>query len=115
MGIVEHSSPRELPTTEELELATTVLKLLGDHTRLAILLSLSHEELSVNALASHLGRPVPATSQHLAKLRAAGLVATRREGTTVFYSQPDQHLLALVNNALDFAEHGLYARPPHHR
>jgi DNA-binding transcriptional ArsR family regulator len=58
---------------------------------------------------------VPAVSQHLAKLRAAGLVVARREGTSVRYSQPDEHVAALVTNVLQHAEHLLYANPPHHR
>lgn len=102
------------PNDAELEHAAGVLRLLGDRTRLGILALLSDSELSVTVLAGALGRPVPAVSQHLAKLRAAGLVKVRREATTSFYSQPDEHLAELVANALYFAEHALYPVPPHH-
>lgn len=102
------------PSQPELEHAVGVLRLLADRTRLAILAMLSGEELSVTSIAERLDRPVPAVSQHLAKLRATGLVTVRKEATSNFYSQPDEHLAELVANALYFAEHALYAVPPHH-
>lgn len=53
--------------------------------------------------------------QHLAKLRAHGLVQSRREGTTIHYRQPDWHLAQLVTNILHHTEHARYEEPPHHR
>ncbi len=103
------------PSEEVLDASVTVLKLLADQTRLAILAMLDGREASVGALAEALDRPVPAVSQHLAKLRAGHLVETRREGTTVYYSQPDEHVAALVANVLQHTEHVLFERPPHHR
>ncbi|MGJ6980881.1 ArsR/SmtB family transcription factor [Aestuariimicrobium soli] len=105
----------ELPADPELEHATSVLRLLADRTRLGILALLADQELTVTALAEALDRPVPAVSQHLAKLRTAGLVVVRRQGTSSHYRQPDEHLAALVTNALQFAEHAVYAEAPHHR
>lgn len=99
----------------DLDYAVEVLRLLADRTRLAVLAMLDGTELSVTAIAEALGRPVPGVSQHLARLRAGGLVTTRREGTTIFYGQPDEHLAALVTNVLQHAEHAGYPDPPHHR
>ena len=48
--------------------------------------ALLHGEHSVNELADHVGARPPAVSQHLAKLRAAGLVRTRRDGNRIFYA-----------------------------
>lgn len=103
------------PTSKEIDVATGVLKLLGDKTRLSILALLFNSEMTVTAIADALDRPVPAISQHLAKLRMANMVQTRKEGTSSFYSQSDEHLTTLVVNALQFAEHMLYDDPPHHR
>jgi DNA-binding transcriptional ArsR family regulator len=44
-------------------------------------------------------------SQHLAKLRLAGLVKGRREGTFVYYSAADDHVRGLLNQALFHADH----------
>ena len=61
------------------------LRLLGDETRLAILLTVAGGERSVGDLWSTLGVPQPTVSQRLAGLRAAGLVARRHAGKNVFY------------------------------
>lgn len=102
------------PSPDEVRVAVEVLKLLADPTRLAILSMLEGAELPVGAIAETLGRPVPAVSQHLAKLRANSLVVARRDGSSVRYSQPDEHVARLVANTLQHAEHVLHDQPPHH-
>ncbi|MHA7134328.1 ArsR/SmtB family transcription factor [Oerskovia turbata] len=104
-----------IPPDADLDHAVDVLRLLADRTRLAILAMLDGTEMSVSAIAETLGRPGPAVSQHLAKLRTGRLVTARRDGTTVYYSQPDEHVAALVTNVLQHTEHALYDTPPHHR
>ncbi|CKO94180.1 ArsR family transcriptional regulator [Mycobacterium tuberculosis] len=59
--------------------------MLADATRVQVLWSLADREMSVNELAEQVGKPAPSVSQHLAKLRMARLVRTRRDGTTIFY------------------------------
>lgn len=103
-----------VPQRPDLDYAVDILRLLADGTRLAIVAMLDGTEMSVSAIAQALDRPVPAISQHLAKLRAGHLVVARREGTAVFYGQPDEHVAALVRNILQHAEHALYESPPHH-
>jgi len=65
--------------------AAVVGRAMADPKRLCVLESLSDGELSVSDLSVRVRCQVPNMSQHLAVLRAAGLVATRREGSTVFY------------------------------
>lgn len=105
---------RTSPPQPDLDQAVDVLRLLADPTRLAILTMLEDTELPVGEIADRLARPIPAVSQHLARLRAGRLVTTRRAGTSVYYSQPDEHIAALVTNVLHHTEHVLYERPPHH-
>ncbi|WP_448852680.1 ArsR/SmtB family transcription factor [Corynebacterium sp. 335C] len=115
MPAIEPRGPRKsAPADAELDASVDVLRLLAERTRLAILAMLDGTEMSVSSIAESLGRPVPAVSQHLAKLRAGGLVVSRRDGATVFYGQPDEHISLLVNNILYYAEHLLYDAPPHH-
>jgi DNA-binding transcriptional ArsR family regulator len=66
---------------------------LADPKRLCVLESLAAGELSVSDLAMRVACQVPNMSQHLAVLRSAGLVATRREGSTVFYRLTDPRVL----------------------
>ncbi len=62
------------------------LSLLGDPTRLRILLSLAHAgELCVCDLADILGMETSAISHQLRKLRDSGLVTNYREGSTIYY------------------------------
>jgi DNA-binding transcriptional ArsR family regulator len=102
-------------TEVDLDAAVEVLRLLADRTRLAILGLLHDRELSVGAIAEMLERPVPAVSQHLAKLRSGRLVQTRRDGVTVYYRHANEHVDALVRHVLQQAEHLRYDHPPHHR
>ena len=65
--------------------AAHTLKAMASETRLMILCALSAGELPVNTLAQLTGQSPSAVSQHLAKLRAAGLVDSRRDGQTIHY------------------------------
>ena len=69
--------------------ATRLLKLLASEQRLLLLCRLIEGEASVGDLAEHAKLAHSTTSQHLAKLRAEGLVATRRGGQTIYYRLAD--------------------------
>jgi ArsR family transcriptional regulator, virulence genes transcriptional regulator len=66
--------------------AASMLKAMASETRLMILCALSAGELPVYKLAELTGQSQSAVSQHLSKLRAAGLVNSRRNGQTIYYS-----------------------------
>lgn len=66
---------------------------LADPKRLCVLESLAAGELSVSDLSSRVGCQVPNMSQHLSVLRGAGLVATRRDGNTIYYRLADPRVL----------------------
>jgi DNA-binding transcriptional ArsR family regulator len=78
-----------LPIAEELgrhaESAASLLKALASPHRLQILCVLGEGEFSVGALNERIALSQSALSQHLAVLRADGLVSTRRESQTIFY------------------------------
>jgi DNA-binding transcriptional ArsR family regulator len=96
-------------------LMVEVFRMLADATRVRVLWALVNDELSVNDLAEHVGKPAPSVSQHLAKLRMARLVRTRREGTTIFYRLENEHVRQLVSDAVFNAEHASPGIPGHHR
>ena len=82
--------------------AAALLKALSNEHRLLILCHLiSERELTVGALVDRVGLSQSALSQHLAKLREEGLVATRKDAQTVFYRVCDpkaEQLLALLHD-----------------
>ncbi|WP_261624991.1 ArsR/SmtB family transcription factor [Nesterenkonia marinintestina] len=105
-------------STEYVDLAAEVLRVLSDATRIRLVLALREiEELSVNALAERVGKTPSGVSQHLAKLRMTRVVTTRHEGTRVLYRLVDEHALRVVSEAMRQAEHAVAHGqvPPHHR
>jgi ArsR family transcriptional regulator, virulence genes transcriptional regulator len=69
--------------------AEQLLKQLANRNRLMVLCVLSDGELSVGELNARVPLSQSALSQHLAKLRQAGLVSTRREAQTIYYRMSD--------------------------
>ncbi len=65
--------------------AARLLAALANESRLMILCELVDGERSVGTLVEAVGLTQSALSQHLAKLRAAGIVATRRDAQTIYY------------------------------
>src|ERR1700749_1014278 len=108
------NSEARLPD-DQAGLVVEVFRMLADTTRVQVLWSLTHREMSVNELAEHVGKPAPSYSQNWAKLRMARLVRPRREGTTIFYSLENDHIRQLVIDAVFNAEHAGPGVPGHHR
>jgi DNA-binding transcriptional ArsR family regulator len=100
---------------DQVALAVEVFRMLAEGTRIQILWALIDGEMSVTELAETIGKPGPSVSQHLAKLRMARLVRTRREGTTIFYQLENDHVRQLIIDAVHNAEHAGPSVPAHHR
>jgi DNA-binding transcriptional ArsR family regulator len=109
------SSDQPRINEEQAALIVEVFRMLADITRVQVLWALVGRELSVNELAERVGKPAPSVSQHLAKLRMARLVRTRRAGTTIYYSLENDHIRQLVIDAVFNAEHAGPGIPRHHR
>jgi len=106
-----------IPSEEQAHLAAESFRMLADPTRIKILWALLQGESSVSCLAELVGATPTAVSQHLAKLRLAQLVRGRREGNFIYYSAADEHVHALLAEALFHAEHaeGGVGDDPGHR
>jgi DNA-binding transcriptional ArsR family regulator len=94
--------------------ATVMLHLLADATRLRLVWLLAAQEYDVSTLTEAVGVARPAVSQHLAKLRLAGLVTVRRQGRHAVYTVSGGHVRRLVTEALYAAEHHVSGVPDHH-
>ncbi|MGV8970601.1 MAG: ArsR/SmtB family transcription factor [Microbacteriaceae bacterium] len=81
--------PSELPIAK---LKAELFKTLGHPVRVRALEQLIEGERSVTELAAHIEVELSHLSQQLAVLRRAGIVGTRREGTTVYYSITDHRI-----------------------
>lgn len=77
--------------------ATDLLKLLGHPDRLMVLCQLKTGEQSVGQLASNLDIKQSPLSQHLARMRHEGVVTSRREAQTIYYSIAGEEVEQLVS------------------
>lgn len=98
MSAPANAAPADLAALESRAVAAArMLKMLANEQRLLLLCRLGEGEASVGELAGHAGLAQSATSQHLAKLRAEGLVATRRSAQTIYYRLSDPDALRIIN------------------
>lgn len=79
-----------------LDQACRFLKALASPNRLMLLCLLEDGEASVADMAAALGLRQPTVSQHLGRLRAEGLVATRRDAQTVYYRLADDTVRRII-------------------
>ncbi len=86
--------------------AVQLLKLLANETRLSILCRLAvHRELPAGAIVQAVGMSQSAVSQHLARLREDGLVATRRDAQTIYYRIADRNVARIITVLKDIYCH----------
>ena len=81
--------------------AADVLKLLANEQRLLILCRLTQGEFSVGQMVELCEQSQSSVSQHLGRLREGGLVTTRRDGTTIYYSLADDSVRQLIDMLCD--------------
>ncbi len=94
---LDSALPRSEPTQPQLTSAASTFALLGHPARLHVLWLAAYGEQDVTALAERAGVGVATMSQHLTKLRLAGLINVRREGRRHIYTVDDPHVLTLVD------------------
>lgn len=87
--------------TPGLRPAAKLMKALSNEARLLILCELGQGERSVGQLGEIVGLSQSALSQHLARLRADGLVRTRRRSQTIFYSIASRDVTAVIEVLAD--------------
>ncbi|WP_354680659.1 metalloregulator ArsR/SmtB family transcription factor (plasmid) [Macrococcoides caseolyticum] len=90
---------------ETLFIVSQTFKVLSDPTRIRILNFLCSGEHAVNDIAETLNLSQSSVSHQLRFLKNLRLVKDRREGTTLFYSENDDHVINLLNQAIEHAEH----------
>lgn len=87
---------------ERFEEVAELLKVLAHPVRLCIVNGLlSTGRCNVSFIQSCLNTPQSTISQHLQRLRSAGIVYGKREGTEIYYSIANEKIARLVENLLD--------------
>ena len=93
------SARKALSDKENINGMADTFKVLGDPTRLKIVVALSRQELCVLDIATALGMTESAISHQLRLLRALRVVKQRKDGKLAFYSLDDEHIEDLVRVA----------------
>lgn len=89
---------------KDLERLALTYKIMGDPTRLRIILALRGGEMCVCDIAAYVGLSESAVSHQLRRLRDLALVRSRRDGQILYYSLDDVHVLELVSVGLNHIE-----------
>jgi len=96
MNMITRSNELER-MTGNVKRASDFLKALAHESRLMMLCLLAEGEMSVSDLEQELGLRQPTVSQQLARLRADGLVTTRRNGKTIYYTVASEEARAVID------------------
>lgn len=90
---------------ETLFIVSQTFKALSDPTRIRILHLLSEREYSVTQISERLSLLQSTVSHQLRFLKNLRLVKYRREGTTLYYSHDDEHVMNVLEQTIDHARH----------
>jgi len=102
--VMVSSSPPDSPedrSADTIVPLADLFRLLGDPTRLRIVLACVDERRAVGAIAQALGLSPSLVSHHLRLLRAARIVRAERQGKQVFYLAADRHISAMLAGMLE--------------
>ena len=97
--------PQDQLDEETLFIVSQTFKALGDPTRIKILHLLSQSEHSVNEIAEKLSLLQSTVSHQLRFLKNLRLVKYRREGTTLYFSPDDNHVMNVLQQTINHAQH----------
>lgn len=101
------------PTAVQVASAARTFALLSSPPRLHLVWLLAHGSYDVGTLAERVGLGIATVSQHLSKLRLAGVISARQDGRRHFYSVDDPHVLTLVTQIFEhIAPDGTLAPDP---
>ncbi|MDP5275039.1 ArsR/SmtB family transcription factor [Chengkuizengella axinellae] len=90
---------------ETLFIVSQTFKALSDPTRIRIIHLLTNHEYSVNEISEKLGLLQSTVSHQLRFLKNLRLVKYRRAGTTMYYSHDDEHVVDLLQQAINHSQH----------
>ena len=92
---------RLLPHEKVIQSMSELFKIMGDPSRVKILMALDSQEMCVCDLAALLGVSESAASHQMRNLRSMNLVKNRREGQVLYYRLIDEHVMQLIRVARD--------------
>lgn len=104
---IVNSTLEKMPAGEVMNCVSDFFKIMGDLTRCRLLFALLQNEMCVCDLANVLSMSKSSISHQLCKMKDYGVVKSRKEGKTVFYSLDDNHVEEIFSVAIEHANHKL--------
>jgi len=102
-----------MPSDALVDVVTGIFQGLSDETRVRILYALKKQELCVRDLAILIGISESGISHQLSHLKELKLVKARRDGNVMYYSLSYTHLVEMLHEAEDYADHIQHDLPDH--
>jgi ArsR family transcriptional regulator, lead/cadmium/zinc/bismuth-responsive transcriptional repressor len=102
MNLAERIEAPPVPSPDDTATLAEIFRLMGDPSRLRIVLTCLQGEVAVNDIANSLGLSQSSVSHHLRLLRSARVLRAERRGKQVFYSAADHHVQSMLE---DMVEH----------
>jgi DNA-binding transcriptional ArsR family regulator len=102
-----------IPDEELIHIITGIFQGLSDETRVKILYALKNHELCVRDLSILVGISESGISHQLSHLKELQLVKARRDGNVMYYSLSYTHLLGMLREAEEYADHIKQGIPDH--
>lgn len=96
-----NTAKKKIPDFDEISDLSDFFKVMGDSTRLQLLMALQIGEFCVSDLSFLLNMTRSAISHQLKALRLSKLVKSRKDGKTVFYSLDDDHIRGILEKSLE--------------
>ena len=95
---------KNISNFKNVDLLSNFFKVMGDTTRLQLLITLQNGELCVSELSKILDMTLSAISHQLKILKMAHLVKSRKEGKAVYYSLDDDHIYEVLEKSIEHIE-----------
>lgn len=95
-NLIENYKKYQLPEDTLFDICN-LLKILGDHQEIKIVLALAEGEMCVYHIVKAVGSNQSAVSHQLRILRENKVIKARREGQNIIYSLDDEHIMQIVN------------------
>jgi len=96
--ITLHDTLPSIDSEDDLSRLADLFRLMGDTSRLRIIVICLHDPINVSDIASQLGLSQSLVSHHLRLLRAARIVRSERRGKQVFYVAADEHIQCVIED-----------------
>jgi len=91
------------PSEDQIAEIAEVFRLLGDPTRLKVVLACLDGPVRVGDIAVAVGASVSLVSHHLRLLKGARMVRSERDGRQIFYTAADQHVRSILTDMVEHA------------